>query len=157
MPGGQTLEIKVFGDVQFSRTIDLTGRRARRMRPVFDQIGHNLADIMTEQFQTSGARGQGGWAPLKPTTIESKRAHGSPTPERPLEDTGRGRESFRYGDSLNIFEATDDYLHYGSMADWLAYHQPDPQDRRVFELTDRDRRDIVSDMQVWIVTGELKS
>lgn len=149
MPGGFHAQIRVFGDTQFDREIRATGSRATRARPLFNALGEKLQLIEREQFQTSGARSGRPWAPLAPSTVQRK-GH-----DTILVDTGALRDSFNYGDPLNIFEATDDYLHWGSDVDYGEFHQPDPQERRVFVLTEPDRVDIVKDMQAWVIRGTL--
>lgn len=141
--------IKVFGETQFDREIRATGSRARRGRPFYNALGEKLQLIQREQFRTAGARSGHPWAPLAPSTVRRK-GHATI-----LVDSGALRDSFNYGDPNNIFEATDDYLHWGSEVDYGGYHQPDPQERRVFALSDADRIDIVKDMQAWVISGSL--
>lgn len=156
---GLHAEVRVFGDVQFSRKLEGVGRRARRARPVFDAMGHRVLEIQQEQFQTSGGRSGRPWAPLEASTIRGKRARGSLTPTRPLEDTGALREAWRYGDANNVFEVTDDYIRVGvegEAEEHGRWHQPDHKGRRVMDLTDADRRELVRDMQHWVVYGEVR-
>jgi hypothetical protein len=150
------VQISVFGDRQLDRKLIGNGARAVEAQPLYDMLGHKLSGIWRETFQSSGVRGGSAWAPLADSTIRSKAAHGSSTPERPLEDTGMLRESGLYGDELNIFEATPAYLHWGSNAEWGQYHQPDPQGRRVFRLTEIDRVEIMKDFQYWIRYGKVR-
>lgn len=142
--------IEVFGDTQFDREMQARGRRSVQARPLYDDLGWKLIKIQREQFRTEGARGGAPWAPLEPSTIRAK-GH-----DTIMVDSGATKDSFEYGDTLNIFEATDDDLKWGSRAEGGSYHQPDAKGRRVFALTENDRREIVRDMQHWVIFGELR-
>jgi phage gpG-like protein len=152
LPGGAPLhiQIKVFGDVQLERKLMTVGGRGRHMLPVFDELGHKLSGIQREQFATSGARGGRRWQPLAASTI-ARKGH-----DEILVDSGALRDSFMYGDENHIFLATDDFLHWGSDVEYGAFHQPDPQDRRVFQLTEVDRVEIIKDIQHWIRYGSVR-
>lgn len=141
--------IQVFGDTQFSREVKNVGRRGTRAKPMYDALGFRLQKIQAEQFASQGARGSGGWRPLADSTVRGK-GHAII-----FLDTSELMESFKYGDPLNLFEATDDFLLWGSLSTHGQWHQPDPQDRKVFELTGQDRRDIVRAMHRWVIFGDV--
>lgn len=151
--------IVVFGETQFARELRFMGRRATAARPLYDTLGFKLVKIQREQFASQGARSSGGWKPLADSTIRRK-GH-----DTILVDSSALRDSFMYGDANNIFEVTDDFLKYGSDIAYGPPHQfggtrdgvPDrPPQRRVFELREDDRVDIVKDMQHWVIRGELR-
>lgn len=147
-------QIQVYGDVQFDREIQGVGRRATKARPLYEELGWWLSnDVMREQFATEGARSGHPWAANEPETDARKVRLGQPL--RIFEATSELKESFKLWDDLNIYEATDDYLRWGSASEHGQYHQPDAKDRRVFALTEEDRRYIVKQMQRWVVYGEL--
>lgn len=143
------LNITVYGDTQFNRKIRDVGRRAERARPLYTAIGFRLQEIQREQFHSQGARGSGGWEPLKESTIRAK-GHAII-----FFDTGELMGSFIAGDPLNLFIADDDQLLWGSLSSHGQWHQPDPQGRKVFELTDADRNELVRDMHYWVIFGSL--
>lgn len=147
--GNRGLSVEVFGDKQVARKLNSMGLRASNAKPAFDAIGHKILAIQKEQFSSQGRRSSGGWRPLAPSTIKRK-GH-----DVIFLDTGELMESWKYGDSLNIFRATDESINVGSRSEHGKWHQPDPQGRRVFELTNADRVDLVKDLQYFIVYGEV--
>lgn len=141
--------LTVFGDTQFDREIRLIGRRATEARPAYDAIGWFLSRVVAEQFATSGARSGRPWQPLADSTIKRK---GSATI---LVDSGALRDSFIYGDDQNIWDVSDDYLHWGSANEYGAYHQGGRgvPERKVFDLNDADRNAITKSLQRWVMEG----
>jgi hypothetical protein len=145
--------IQIFGDKQFARELRFTGKRATEARPLYHAIGGELAGLMREQFNTEGTRTGVPWAPNEPSTDAAKAAKGQPL--KVFQATGELMDSFAYGDPLNIYDVTDDYLHYGSASEHGQWHQPDDKQRRVFRLAESDRKDIVKMMQHWVIYGEI--
>jgi hypothetical protein len=156
VPGFLAFELS--GDKQLSRELLRTGERAKHARPAFDQIGHRILGINREQFESEGARSSGGWKPLQPETVEEKRRHGAPQPERILFDTGGGFEALSlYGAENQLFDVGDDYFHFAVIGDEpIKYHQPDAQGRRAMEFTEDDRQEIVRDLQHWVFGGSVR-
>lgn len=172
MPGGFGASITVLGDTQFERELRFTGRRATQAKPLYEELGWFLSyRVVGEQFRTKGARSGEPWAPLAPSTIKRK-GHADI-----LEDTGDLRGSFMLWDPMNIYEATDDYLRFGSRVEHGIYHQLGTEERRgqrhvqlqlfdtggrsgtpmrkIMDLTEGDRVHIVKEMQQWIIRGRL--
>jgi hypothetical protein len=156
MPGFLAFELS--GDKQLERELLRTGQRAIHAAPAFDSIGHRILKMNREQFESEGARGSGGWRALQPTTVEEKRRHGAPQPERILFDTGGGFEALSlYGAENQLFDVRDDSFHFAVIGDEpIKYHQPDPQGRRAMEFTEEDRVEIVRDLQHWVFTGSVR-
>lgn len=143
--------ITVFGDKQFERELRFIGRRATHAKPLYEELGWFLSyRVMAEQFRTQGARSGKPWKPLAESTIRRK-GH-----DTILVASGRLRESFRLWDVNNIYDATDEYLRFGSDVEEGVFHQPDPQERRVFALTEHDRDHIVKEMQHFVIRGEVR-
>lgn len=164
--------IHILGDKQFERELRFTGRRATHAKPLYEDLGWFLSyRVVGEQFRTRGARSGEPWAPLAPSTTKRK---GNDTI---LEGTGDLRESFKLWDENNVYEATDDYLRYGSKDEKGIFHQQGTEERRgmrhvqlqifptgrqgvpmrkILELTERDRHHIVQEMQHWVIRGEVR-
>lgn len=164
--------ISIFGDQQFERELRFTGRRAMNAKPLYEELGWFLSyRVVGEQFRTKGARSGEPWAPLAPSTVKRKGKADI------LEDKGDLKESFKLWDPMNIYEATDDYLRYGSHVDYGHFHQLGTEERRgmrhvqmqlfptsgsagvpmrkILDLTTDDREHIVKSMQEWVIKGRL--
>jgi len=163
--------LQVLGDEEFARELRFTGRRATQAKPLYEELGWFLSyRVVGEQFRTRGARSGEAWAPLAPSTVKRK---GSDTI---LEDEGTLRESFKLWDPENVYEATDDYLRYGSLVDYGIHHQTGTEERRgqkhvqiqlfptgregvpqrkILDLTTHDGEHIVKQMQEWVIKGSL--
>ena len=149
------VSIQVFGDKQFDREIMAIGRRAVVMTPVYEELGWFLSyRVMMPQFETEGARGGERWAANEPATDARKAKLGQPL--KVFQATGELKESFKLWDDNNIFEATPEYLKWGSASEHGLFHQPDQKDRKVFELTEADRVEIVETMHRFVIFGEVK-
>lgn len=107
-----------------SITVDSRGLRSKlsRFGRVLDSrtllraIGLRQIGWITTNFDRSGALA-GGWQPLSPNTIAGRRHGGS----RPLQDTGRLKQSFVSGPD-NVFELTADSVTIGSNVLYAAAH-----------------------------------
>lgn len=69
------LDLDVFGDKQISRELLRFGDRADDMTGAFRELADDFEDMEAQQFNTQGVF-SGGWAPLKPSTIEAKMRKG---------------------------------------------------------------------------------
>lgn len=149
------ISIEVFGDKQIDRELLVRGRRAVfGMQPLYEELGWDLARIMREQFETEGARGGSKWADNEPATDARKVALGQPL--KIFQATTELKESFRLWDDKNIYEATPEYLRWGSESEHGLFHQPDKKGRKVFVLTMLDREAIVKKMHMFLIYGELR-
>lgn len=143
------LEISLAGDVQLKRKLLRIGDRAVHPQPAFEAMGEALFRMENEQFSSEGRRASGGWAELQPSTIA---ARGSAHPI--LDSSGALRASLTQRGGDNIFEATDDYLRFGTADPKAGYHQGGTgrmARRRPLELTEADRRGMVKVLQAFIL------
>jgi phage gpG-like protein len=122
-------------------------------------IIHKLEQLETEQFDSEGARGSGGWAPLAPATVAEKARRG--LDPRILHATGRLRASLtaRGGDAIR--ESHPDEMRFGTDVPYAAFHQRGtarmPR-RRGIELPATDRHMIfVQTIHRFLVTGQTPS
>lgn len=147
------LDLKVFGEEQFAREILRVGERGAHPKPVLEKIKGDWVMWNMEQFVSQGARSSGGWDKLAESTIKAK-GHNII-----LFDTG-GLEA-EVTDPSNI-DVGDDWLHLtlpdredriGGFHQGGTRHMPQ---RRVIEFTELDKREMVRDIQLWVIKGELR-
>ena len=143
----------MFGETQFSRSIERVGKYAGNAKPVFQVIGKDWLDMNSDQFGSEGSRSSGGWGDLAPSTVAQR---GSAHPI--LDDTGLLRQLMESPESLTIH---DEYLHFlldDDRQEIAQLHQSGtdkmPQ-RRVFEFTEFDKDRMVKQLQSWVIHGRL--
>lgn len=148
------LDFDVFGERQVSRRLLRVSAAAANASPAFNRIVDRLEEISEEQFDTQGSRAQA-WPPLAQTTLARKRALG--LDHRILHATGALRESLTGGEGGQRI-VTDDFLVFGTTLEYAGVHHKGgnviPQ-RRVIDLTERDRKEMVRTLQRWMMTGQL--
>ena len=71
-----TVSFAVFGDKQVERDLLRMSDNARDLIPAYRKMHESFLNIERRQFDTDGASGSGGWAPLKPATIRRKVSRG---------------------------------------------------------------------------------
>jgi hypothetical protein len=154
MPG-VVLEFEVFGHKQLERELtrfaDLAGDAAPAWEEIIDLI---RADIQ-EQFDTEGGSMSGGWAPLKPVTVERKAAAGLST--QIMRATDRLMQSLtddRGSDQTRIVEPHG--FEFGSKVDYGKYHMGPAKDgsrpaRKPVDFTEEQRRKYVKVLQEYLV------
>lgn len=123
------------------------GYRAEHAKPAMDAIAWELVRIQREQFASQGGR-SGGWQPRKIF------GDGHPI----LDDTGDLKESFKYGDEMNIWEVTDESVNFGSRDPKGVHHQYGTKNmaqRKVMDLTEQDKSGLMKISQAWVLTGSL--
>lgn len=147
-----SISFHMFGEVLFERELLRLDERGRDMSPAFRLIARKWINWNYEQFASEGRRASGGWDELAEETI---RKRGSAHPI--LVETGALMDELT--DSSNI-EINEDFMHMtlpDEVDEYGAFHQSGtthmPQ-RRPMEFTERDRRDMVRDIQRYLVTGE---
>lgn len=147
------LELEVFGDVQLKRSLLRTAGRFKDAAPAFEQIADILMEIEDDQFESSGRHGSGGWAKLAESTLEHKTGAGI------LIETGDLERSLTTrGAPDQVLEITSEFLLFGTSLPYAAFHQTGTSRmprRRPIELTETDRRQIVKQLQSWLITGDL--
>jgi phage gpG-like protein len=153
------LTFEILGDKVVDRDLIRIGARITDARPALEAVATLMMSETGEQFDSQGARASGGWAPLKPATILSKRARGLEDPERILYATGALLRALTQRDDPNqLLEVHEDELLYGTTLPYAAFHQTGtrkmPQ-RRPVEFTEDTRREIVKLVQRFALTGEV--
>lgn len=149
------LVFSVAGDKQIERELLRWGDRALDARPAFDAIGDLFVEETKEQFDTEGKHASGGWRPLKPATLASKRRRQMRL--EILQETGALVDSLtQRGDQNMIFQAGPTFLRFGTKLPYAAFHQRGndrlPR-RRPLEFTEATRRTAVKILQRFIVEG----
>jgi phage gpG-like protein len=157
------LLLDVYGDRQLDRELLLVGHRATNMRPAFARVGEHLRQAEQQLFRTSGASSGNPWPPLQPSTVASKARSKNPTvranAQKVLIATGDLRTSLtRSHGKGHVERATDDGLVFGSRVSYGRFHQhgtKNMRQRRVVDLSERDKRDAMRILQHFWRTGEL--
>lgn len=152
------IELAIEGDVQVSREIRRVGERAIDASPAFRAILSDWIFWETEQFDSEGSTGSGGWAPLKESTIARKERagldprilHATLALEKALTGPGEPSGSIRH--------IGPNRLVYGTTLPYAGVHQnprttnPLPQ-RRPVEFREWQREHTVKILQHWILRG----
>jgi phage gpG-like protein len=151
------IEFEVFGEKQVSRELLRFSQRAIDAAPAFELIADDMRDINEAQFESEGARGSGGWAPLAASTVAYKAMEG--LDPRILHATLALRNSLTQKDDSNAQWLIDPLgIFFRSDVEYGAFHQSGtskmPQ-RRPVEFTEVDRQHFVTQLQRYIVHGEL--
>lgn len=147
------VDFEMFGETQFSRSLERISDRAGNAKPVFAKIGRDWMNWNEEQFDSEGARSSGGWDPLAASTIASK-GH-----DQILFDSG---DLFDEMVSFGNLEITDEHLYFAiddEVDRYARIHQRGGDSvprRRVLEFTDLDRTEMVKDLQLWLIKGRLR-
>lgn len=157
------LLLDVYGDKQLDRELLLVGHRVTHMRPAFARVGEQLRQAEQQLFRTSGASSGNPWPPLQPSTVASKARSKNPTvranAERVLIATGDLRTSLtRSHGKGHVERATDSGLEFGSRIGYGRFHQHGTRNmprRRVVDLTEQNKRDVMKTLQRYLRTGEL--
>lgn len=146
---------EINGDVQVSRELLRFAGWLGDASPAFHSIANMMRQQFDEQFRSEGAAGSGGWAPLAPSTVESKAMSGL-SPEI-LQGTGRLMAALtrRGGDHIEIVEP--DGLTIGAYSEYGGFHQSGTVNmprRRPIELSGADRSEVMRTLQRFLVTGQ---
>lgn len=153
------IQFTVLGETQLSRTLMRFSARALNATPALLGVMSQIQDQVEEQFDSEGARGSGGWAPLAPATIEFKRRHGYPL--EILHRTLTLRNSLTKNTAAGAIRiVTPKTMTFGSRVQYGIFHQLGapksklPQ-RRPVEFTEADRQHFAKIIQAYIVTGKV--
>lgn len=127
--------------------------RMRNAIPAWEAISRELLAIEREQFDSEGARGSGGWAPLAQSTLDAK------TGGSILRDTDALFNSLTEPtDPDHQFIAQPTWMVWGTTIPYARWHQSGtvnmPQ-RRFLELRASDRVILVKQLQSYLITGKL--
>jgi phage gpG-like protein len=116
-------------------------------------MGELLIREEQQQFATEGRHASGGWKPLKPATLASKRRRGLRM--EILQATGDLMSSLTdRGDKNMIFDAKPTELVFGTSVPYAIFHQTGTRRmsrRRPIELTEQTRRECVRILQRYLI------
>lgn len=158
MPG-MIVDFEVYGHRQISRELMRLSEFAGDAGPAWEKIVELMKEDIGEQFDTAGASMSGGWAPLKPVTIERKAREGL-RPEI-MRATDRLLESLtddRGSDQSLVIERFG--FEFKSLVDYGAYHMGPAKDgsrpaRPPVDFTETQRRKYVKVLQAYLMGGEI--
>lgn len=152
---GVVLEFDAFGQKQLVRELTRFGELAGDATPAFEEIIDLMRADIGEQFDTEGGSMSGGWAPLKPVTLERKVAAGLQT--EIMRATDRLMQSFTDDrGSDQVHEVTPMGFDFGSEVPYGKYHMGPAKDgsrpaRKPIDFTEEQRRKYVKVLQEWLV------
>jgi phage gpG-like protein len=138
------IRFDVSGDVQVSRRLDRMQQKAKDLSSAFEKMHDSFLSIERKQFDTQGASGSGGWAPIKAKTLAFKASR--QLDPRILHMKLRMRKSLTNKTSPDhVAKITPHEAFFGTSVPYAAVHQnPKPSNpmprRRVVELTESQRR-----------------
>jgi len=107
-----SFEIEVKLEDNITDKLNELQKRLKNLKPVFNQIGYSLIDIVEENFETESFLGKP-WTPLKEATKKQKAKKGY---EKILQNRGHLAESID-------FKASEDKLFLGTNVEYAAIHQ----------------------------------
>lgn len=150
------LTLRFFGEAQLDRTLDRFAENVDDATPAWEVLADRFARAERRQFDTEGAYGSGGWAPLS-------------------EDYGEWKANVRPGAPILVFDGElrkslterpfgvevllPGSMVIGSDVDYGLYHQQGTDRmprRRPVELPETERREWVKVLQRFIVTGRAR-
>lgn len=140
----------VEGEQQIVRSLDRFTAGVSDLRPAFEDIGIDVREILVEHFAQEG----NGWAPLTPAYAAKKRRLYGDKPI--LRATDRMFESLTSRDAAgNITEIGEMAAAYGTNVFYARYHQTGTSrmaQRKIFSLTEENKRRIMRTLQRYLVT-----
>jgi hypothetical protein len=152
---GVALEFEAFGQKQLVRELTRFGELAGDAAPAFEEIINLMRVDIGEQFSSEGGSMSGGWAPLKPVTLERKEAAGLQT--EIMRATDRLMQSLTDDrGSDQVHDVTPMGFDFGSKVDYGKYHMGPAKDgsrpaRKPIDFTEEQRRKYVKVLQEWLV------
>ena len=157
MAGDQpfVLDLSVAGEQQVLRGFSRFTDGVKDMSPALSQIAEEFfGRIMPAQFESQGAYGAGGWAPLSPAYAAWKEAN---YPGRPiLVLSGLMKESLTGGgNAYTIKQIAPLRLEVGTRISYALKHQQGggrvPQ-RKIISLTEADKMTFSKSLQAYLVS-----
>lgn len=156
------IDFKVLGETQLSRSLDRWAGTVVDATPAFAEILNHMKEQVSEQFESEGKRGSGGWAELKESTIEFKTRMGYP-----LEILHRTL-ALKYSLTAKgnppggVATVTPNSLVYGTDIEYAIYHQKGAPRaklpvRKVIDFTEEDRQSMMKILQAYIIESARKS
>lgn len=154
------INISVFGEAAIHRRLINFRDRLIDASPVFFVLASEFYASETQQFDSEGRWGSGGWPPLAAATVAAKEEEGFDT--RILHRTLALRDSLTDPDSEGaVLRIRSDELFIGSNIDYGKYHQQVPYRsdwlpmRKPVELPDNVKAGMVKTLQTFLVHGVL--
>jgi phage gpG-like protein len=153
---GVVLEFEVFGQKQLVRELSRFSELAGDASPAFEEIIDMMRADIGEQFATEGQTMSGGWAPLKPVTIERKEAEGLHT--EIMRATDRLMQSLTDDrGSDQVHEVTPIGFDFGSTVEYGKYHMGPAKDgsrpaRPPVDFTEAQKQKYIKVLQEWLVS-----
>lgn len=148
------IEFEFYGDEQVVREIMRPANNIDDLRPLWPFVVKLLTDIQREQFATEGGRSGRPWQELEEATIAQK---GS---DRILIDTGALFRSWtnktNSGDAIRRFRK--DSMDFAGAAHGAPHHHGKGHlpVRKVVDLVEGDKNDVVKLMQRFVMTGNVR-
>lgn len=153
------ISIRVNGTDAVSRRLLNMESRVSNLEPAFRSIAKMMQTVSRRQFDSQGRSGGSGWTPLKSATVARKRSQGKDS--RILHADKKLRQSLTVrGSSGHEEEFSKSRMFYGTSVDYAIHHQRGapganvPQ-RKIIELNNEDRREMVKRVQKHIVKGRV--
>jgi hypothetical protein len=138
--------------------IEVIAERADDLSPAFEEIAGKLLNRERRMFETHGASSGRYWAPLKPTTIKSKRAEGRPYPARPLWASGELMRSLsERGARYQILDISEDSFVFGTTHPSAEFHESGTRHmprRPPVVIPAKHAKEYINDIKDWIFHGE---
>lgn len=149
-----TVVFKFDGMEAFALTLARFRDNIEDAEPAFEAMADHQATVNTQQFNTRGSYGSGGWAPLSPAYAAWKTKN---HPGKPLmELTGELRESLTQR-PFGIDSIQRDGMIIGTQISYASYHQhgtPNMPARPLFGTPQSaDTKMFAKILQSWIVKG----
>lgn len=150
------IDFKVLGETQLSRSLDRWATTVIDATPAFAELLDHMKEQVSEQFESEGGRGSGGWAELKPETIEFKARMGYPleilhrTLALKYSLTAKGNPDG------GVAAVTPNSLTYGTDIPYAIYHQKGAPRanlpvRKVIDFTEEDRQTMMKTLQAYVI------
>lgn len=149
---GMYVHVDVLGENLVSRKFLRMGLSLESAEVLYEAIGEYIINVEEKQFATEGSF-SGGWTPLSANTIVAKaRSNFDP---RILHATLSLVNSLTIrGDENMIFEATPEFLRFGSDVKYAEFHQRGTLNmprRKVIDFTTWQRQTITLMIQRWVM------
>lgn len=146
--------IDTLGEEAVARTLTRLEGRLIDVAGAEPNLAAEMRSQTQAQFDSEGAAGSGGWAPLAESTIASKRSRGLDM--RILHATGALRRSLTImGARDSVTRTVGDVFEFGTTVPYAKWHQHGTSRmprRRPVQLPERGRRQVVRILQQHVMS-----
>ena len=145
--------ISVLGEQQLARTFSRFADAVEDYRPAWPDVQTVMEHIEELQFSSQGAHGSGGWAALNPRYAAYKAARYGVKPI--LQRTGELKASLTENTGKSVREMRPLEFQYGTRVPYAGFHQSGTNRmprRKLIDLTEADKRDIMRTIQRYLVS-----